>query len=150
MASQTTNLNLTKPALTDQFDLNVMNSNWDKIDAGYGALETARANSVKSKILNDGLAKTSRTYSIVGNARLMFACMSTTTPRCFLVMIMTQSDGTIRLLEINKGAQVDFDITNKGKLIVNWSAAAYCFGFVLASGQASADGISQDPDNQDD
>jgi hypothetical protein len=36
MATYTTNLNLEKPATSENFNLSKINSNWDKIDAGYG------------------------------------------------------------------------------------------------------------------
>ena len=40
MATYTTNLNLEKPATSENFNLSKINSNWDKIDAGYGNIST--------------------------------------------------------------------------------------------------------------
>ena len=41
MASSTTYLNLTKPTTSENFNLSVINGNWDKIDAAYGNLHSA-------------------------------------------------------------------------------------------------------------
>jgi len=38
MAAQTPNLNLTKPALTDQYSIQILNENSDKIDAFAGSV----------------------------------------------------------------------------------------------------------------
>ena len=40
MASSTTNLNLTKPTTSENFNLSVINGNWDKIDTGWGTLNS--------------------------------------------------------------------------------------------------------------
>lgn len=44
MSSQTTNLNLVKPAVTEAIDISVINGNMDIIDAAVGLLNTGKAN----------------------------------------------------------------------------------------------------------
>ena len=47
MATQTTNLKLSKPAGTEKPDISVINDNMDKIDTAYGNMQEDLDNSIE-------------------------------------------------------------------------------------------------------
>lgn len=77
MASSTTNLNLTKPTTSENFNLSVINGNWDKIDAGYSKSLFTVTNAASYFTRSDGSTENSiRVYAVGNNITMIMQIAS--------------------------------------------------------------------------
>lgn len=117
MASYTSYLNLEKPTTSETFNLLKINQNWDKIDAGFGTLNSNLSTMVRSKVQYDDRA--AFTLNLASNERHMLVITATnSTTRTLILVVSTSSGGVINAAEIYKGSTVTYDVSATNKISV--------------------------------
>ena len=103
MASYTTNLNLKKPAGSENVSIGDINNNMDLIDQAYGTL-----NSNKVGDVNCGTANSNNTLSVSmnNNERSIIVGIASHERRSFMVFAYVSGSGSVTIVEINKGNNI--------------------------------------------
>ena len=89
MSSSTSRLQLTKLADSENFSNTVLNANWDKVDNGYGTL-----NSQKVTGVNFSITSTSPlSITMANNSRITLLCASAYTSHCGIITLYCSGSG---------------------------------------------------------
>lgn len=141
MASYTTNLNLKKPAGSENVSIGDINNNMDLIDQAYGNMNSSITDMVPSKLMSTDSA--SFEISIANNGRHLLVITATNaTSRSLVLVVSTSSTGGVNVAELYKGGTVSYT-TDNNKITVtqNTSTASIVADFKMAGSFVSISAV---------
>ena len=115
MASYTTNLNLKKPAGSENVAIGDINNNMDAIDAAYGTLNSS-LNKKPDYFTTTLSANTSKTLTLSNNSRAVLYTIGSSDTRNTEYLIYASSTGTVVATGIKTAQDVvtlDTSVNNK-------------------------------------
>ena len=142
MASYTTNLNLKKPAGSENVAIGDINNNMDTIDQAYGTLNSNINSLIPQKIIRATDATTSITLNIPNSARIMIDFLSNSVNADFSINMLSSTTGTIAIQEKAKGSEVTFDTSVTNKLTINLSNSRAGYFIITTAIRSDLDNIT--------
>lgn len=105
MASYTTNLNLKKPAGSENVSIGDINNNMDAIDSAYGTV-TSQLSSTTLKRLSNRSDSPTHTYSVPSGSRHFVVAYGGGSARYWAGFVYVSSTGNVTPMEVSKGSQI--------------------------------------------
>ena len=134
MSSSTSRLQLTKLADSENFINTVLNANWDKVDNGYGTLNSQITNKLGNAIIGTISQESTATqkFNAPNGTRTLFILKSSynETFDAIVFLYVTNSGGLITT-PIYVGSNVTIDSSGTNLLKFTLSTARNCAGYYI-------------------
>jgi hypothetical protein len=121
MASYTTNLNLKKPAGSENVAIGDINNNMDAIDQAYGTMDSKIASMVKSYKITRDTSGTSHSITVPSSSWHLITIATNGTAAFWMGYVFCNGSGGLSTLEIKKGSDITVS-TSTNQL--SWSTSA--------------------------
>ena len=132
MASYTTNLNLKKPAGSENVAIGDINNNMDAIDQACGSLINGKANKA---YLVSSTSGTTHEITFPNSAKCIVVGVGGSTARQFAAIVDVSSTGGVTMTEIISASGVTLS-TSANKLIITYAASASAYVGVVSFSNA--------------